>query len=113
MPKVEKTLNSELSSAELCRRNGWTPGTWLEAIEYGPDGVVWNHDTIEITAVGRDWILAKGYGDASEDEWDLTCREWDEVKRPLKCDLCGTTEVETVTITTLELCPECYGKVAT
>ena len=75
------TLNSNLSSAELCRRNGWTVGTLLAGSEYGTEAV------ILITAVGEDHIYARQISrDRSEPVksreagWSLMCREWREVK---------------------------------
>jgi hypothetical protein len=75
MAKV-KTLKSSLSSAELCRTNGWGPGTRLVGDEgYGPT-------VLEITAVGERSILAKAISfngepaDGYESKWTLDCRDW-------------------------------------
>lgn len=67
-----RTLNSELSSAELCRRNGWRKGTVL----MGREGR--KVATIKITAVGNEQVLAFQVGDYPDFEslWDLTCRNW-------------------------------------
>lgn len=70
--KQEKTQDSRLSSAELCRRNGWHPGTVLRGMECG------RYDVIQITAVGDRDILAKILG-GQEQHWTLCCREWEEV----------------------------------
>jgi ATP-dependent Clp protease ATP-binding subunit ClpA len=48
-----KTKGSQLSDAEICRRNNWTSGTILESIENG------NRTVIQITAVGFEAILAR------------------------------------------------------
>lgn len=71
---VVTTLGSSLSSAELCRRNGWGPGTKLVGTEYYVDG----HSTnlITITAVGDAAILAYGSNSRCECVWDLTHRDW-------------------------------------
>lgn len=70
------TLNSRLSSAELCRLNGWGPGTRLVGDEgYGPT-------VIEITAIGKCSILAKMISHNGESQeivencWGLDCRDW-------------------------------------
>lgn len=68
---------SEFNSADLCRRNGWGPGTRLVGDEgYGPT-------VIEITAVGDESILAKRIshnGQPStwpfENMWTLEYRPW-------------------------------------
>jgi len=71
-----QTLRSELSDAELCRANGWGPGTRLVGDQgYGPT-------VIEITAVGERYILAKTISfrgnpmDSGEGLWTLECRDW-------------------------------------
>jgi hypothetical protein len=77
------TLNSRLSSAELCRRHGWREGTILVADrlpkqEPGPAIGIY------ITAVGEKQILAvemtpNGEGGShlgDELIWDLTLRDW-------------------------------------
>lgn len=74
------TKSSDLSSAEICRQNGWGPGTRLVGDEgYGPT-------VIEITAVGRTGILAlpishNGIPEVRpyENSWTLDCRDWKEV----------------------------------
>lgn len=68
-----------MTSAELCRRNGWGPGTRLVGDEgYGPD-------VIEITAIGESKILAVAISrngrpsfPRSEAAWTLTLRDWRE-----------------------------------
>jgi hypothetical protein len=71
-----QTLDSRLSSAELCRANGWGPGTRLVGDEgYGPT-------VIEITAIGSDDILAKMIShngepcNGVENKWGLEHRDW-------------------------------------
>lgn len=70
------TKDSQLSSAELCRVNGWGPGTRLVGDEgYGPT-------VIEITGLGRESILAEVLshnGEPSrghENAWTLEHRDW-------------------------------------
>lgn len=76
---MSATLNSTLSSADLCRANGWAAGTILEGDEgYGPE-------RIRITAIGENEILAVRADDKpghfrGENSWCLRCREWREVK---------------------------------
>lgn len=70
-----KTMSSNLSPADLCRLNGWKPGTLLIGDEgYGPC-------TIQITAVGERLIIAKCIlpHDGAEQLWTLNCRDWEEV----------------------------------
>lgn len=70
-------------SITLCKKNGWGPGTRLVGDEgYGPT-------VIEITAVGREHILAivishNGHPEksASESTWTLEFRDWREVNPP-------------------------------
>lgn len=71
-----KTLNSDLSDAELCRQNGWPIGTFLVGDEgYGPT-------VIEITAIGSKHILASSVlhkGEpcsGGEVMWTLKNRDW-------------------------------------
>jgi hypothetical protein len=68
-----KTKNSSDTDANLCRLNGWKVGTRIRGRECG------RQVTLTITAIGEHCILAKSRGDG-ESEWDLTCREWREVK---------------------------------
>ncbi|WAJ27558.1 DUF7241 domain-containing protein [Antarcticirhabdus aurantiaca] len=80
MSKVSTGETQILSDAEVCRINGWQPGTRLVGDEgFGPT-------IIEITAVGRDKILGvmvahKGrpYEHDSEAMWTLACRDWRRV----------------------------------
>lgn len=69
-----------MTDADLCRKNGWGPGTRLVGNEGYGDTV------IEITAVGERGILAKRIshdGEPSRSEletsWTLQCRDWSEV----------------------------------
>jgi hypothetical protein len=74
-----QTLNSRLSSAELCRLNGWGPGTRLIGDEgHGPT-------VIEITAIGSDDIMARAISHNGEpcwprggieNKWGLEHRDW-------------------------------------
>ncbi|HVT78358.1 MAG TPA: hypothetical protein VHD87_15080 [Acidimicrobiales bacterium] len=72
------TLNHRGAPAEVCRANGWGPGTCLVGDEgYGPT-------VIEITAVGERCILAKCLGhngvavNQPENSWVLDARDWTE-----------------------------------
>ena len=69
-----RTLNSSLSDAEICRRNGWRPGTILVGKEDGKES------TIKITAVGEDEILATELSRTGKFEHEsmqsLTERNW-------------------------------------
>lgn len=74
------TKGSPLSTAELCRRNGWKPGTILAGDEgYGVTEIV-------ITAIGEHKILAKRLRhngaptEQLESVWGLECREWKVVE---------------------------------
>lgn len=73
----ERALNTELASAELCRRNGWGVGTRL----VGDEGYGYGPTTIEITGIGEALIFAKEVApkQRSEAAWTLCCREWVEV----------------------------------
>lgn len=69
-----------MTSAELCRENGWTVGTRLVGDEgYGPT-------VIRITEIGESGILAEEYegrvlSDAMpESSWTLEYRRWVEVR---------------------------------
>lgn len=69
---MEPTLNSKLPPAQICRRNGWGAGTKIMGDEgYGPC-------TIEITAVGKDSILARCVHPhaSGEQMWHLGLRGW-------------------------------------
>ena len=73
---MRTTLNDMREPADICRENGWIPGTRLVGDEgYGPT-------VIEITAVGERSILAKTVshnGQPStvrEGNWCLWCRDW-------------------------------------
>ena len=46
-----------LSDAELCRANGWTPGTVLEGRE--TVGRWWAESQVRITAIGEQLVLAR------------------------------------------------------
>lgn len=66
------TLKNRAPAADICRANGWGPGTHLVGDEgYGPR-------IIRITAVGETCILAIA-ADRSDDweaTWTLECRDW-------------------------------------
>jgi hypothetical protein len=71
------TLNSKLSSVELCKANGWKVGTKLGGTEHYPGGS--NYCVIEITAIGDQAILAKCLTHhTSEATWVFQMREWKE-----------------------------------
>lgn len=76
------TKTTHLSSAEICRRNGWRVGTLLSA-ERLPKEVSREPKQVRITAVGASKILViddeLAYG---EDEimLDLHTRDWTEVR---------------------------------
>jgi len=77
-----ETLSSGLSSAELCRRNGWSAGAVLRGTESGVDlrGRPWSSaETITITAVGKTMVLAKCDKHDREMVWSLRERSWHEV----------------------------------
>lgn len=66
------TRDSVYSSAELCRRNGWTVGTALIGDEgYGPAVIV-------LTAIGKRNVLAQQISPIRQDEnvWTLRNRDW-------------------------------------
>jgi hypothetical protein len=64
------TLDHRLADADLCRANGWGPGTRLR----GQQG---RHTaTITITAVGRSSILAIEDDGCYEHPWTLRDRDW-------------------------------------
>lgn len=67
-----KTKNSDLSGAEICRRNHWRRGTILVGKEDGKS------QRLRITAVGDYEILAVLADDPSdyESQVDLTWQNW-------------------------------------
>jgi hypothetical protein len=75
------TLRSELSSAEICRRNGWKVGNMLEG-EPTPKDLLLDSEPerllIRLTAVGNAKIVAVRVGDSGtgEEFWNLRTREW-------------------------------------
>ncbi len=78
------TLGSLLTSASLCRLNGWKPGTVLQGDSPVTPGAI--PGRIRITAIGEDHILARAVGTGVEDEviheiqWPLQRRDWRRVK---------------------------------
>ena len=73
-----ETLGSALSDADLCRANGWGAGTRLDGVESGEG---WSHtDTIVITAVGEQAILARCKHNDREAVWTLRHRSWVRVE---------------------------------
>src|SRR6266852_611278 len=71
-----------MNDVQKCKRNGWKPGTRL----VGDEG--WGPTVIEITAIGRERILAveishNGEPDADglEDDWTLELRKWRRVRQ--------------------------------
>ena len=79
-PRV-RTSGSRLSSADLCRANGWGVGDRLKLVEglFLPEDEV--SFTIEMTAVGEVRILAKPEGDdgSHEGSWPLNVRDWQKL----------------------------------
>ncbi|OHD24144.1 MAG: hypothetical protein A2Y38_24040 [Spirochaetes bacterium GWB1_59_5] len=83
--KHVKTLDSKLSSAELCRRNGWGPGTKLKGTERGEG---WERESvIRIMRVTPGAVLGvcvmetiRHSRGKSYQTWTLTHREWRKVK---------------------------------
>jgi len=77
--EIKRTSEARCSSAEICRRNGWTPGTRLLGPRNGERRTI----ALQITAVGVTHVLGQEIlEDASrsaEGQWDLTCRDWVEV----------------------------------
>ena len=78
-----------MNSADLCRRNGWKPGTVIEGCEMRAGGETW--DRVVITAVGETGILgravaikrgAEGWQDQvlTEKGWTLAYRDWRKVE---------------------------------
>lgn len=71
-----------MSSAEICRKNGWRPGNFLEGDEgYGPT-------VIQLTAIGAENVLARMIShdgkpaDCRESHWTLEYRGWKRIERP-------------------------------
>jgi len=77
MNSVGSTNSLTFNSAELCRGQGWGPGTRIVGDEgYGPC-------VIEITAVGEWSILAKcvdPHREEREGSWTLAHRDWREIR---------------------------------
>lgn len=72
MPRpIKTTCDARCSSAEICRRNDWGAGTWLQSRCKTP----WR---IRITAVGADEVLAVQTFPVRSGEtlWDLRLRDW-------------------------------------
>lgn len=74
-----QSQSNQGSSADICRRNGWSVGTILTGDEgFGPT-------VIQITAIGEECVLAKTLSHCwsvvapDESEWDLSFRDWKEV----------------------------------
>ena len=71
-----------MNDVQKCKRNGWKVGTRLVGDEgYGPI-------VIEITAIGRERILAieishngEPYPDLVEMDWTLSKRKWRKVRQ--------------------------------
>jgi hypothetical protein len=73
------TKGAAMTDADVCRANGWGPGTRLVGDEgYGPT-------VIEIRYVGEEKIVAKRISESGlgtvgrEAMWTLCCRDWREV----------------------------------
>jgi hypothetical protein len=72
-----------MNDAELCRKNGWGPGTYLAGDEGGDETV------IKITAIGERAILCKLISHGGEPMqrkweaiWTLEYRDWREIQKP-------------------------------
>ncbi len=82
-----RTTISPLSSAELCRQQGWLPGTMLEGRSFA--GGLRSDVTIRIriTAIGERAVLARIHAiggivlhnAADEQLFDLHVRDWEKV----------------------------------
>lgn len=79
---------SNMTSAEICRKNGWDKGTRLKAVTgHGRHGTT--TAVIAITAIGEEAVLAKHLlhnGSAPtfgphESTWELGQCDWEEVKK--------------------------------
>jgi hypothetical protein len=82
-------MNQAMNDAELCRKNGWGPGTYLA----GDDGS--GETVIEITAIGERAILCKMISHGGEPMqrkweaiWTLEYRDWREIQKPSD-QMCG------------------------
>jgi hypothetical protein len=82
------TLRSHLTSAEICRQNGWLPGTFLSGERLPKESIDQPQHRIRITALGLREVLAvqiwpDGDDWGAELLWDLHTREWtaEEVER--------------------------------
>lgn len=80
------TLRSHLTSAEICRHNGWMPGTELVGDWLPKESIEQPRIRIRITALGVREVLAvqiwpDGDDWGAELLWDLHCREWMEDRR--------------------------------
>jgi len=79
-----------VNSAELCRKKGWKAGTVLDGRIGGKT------HRIRITAVGEESVLVRIIGvkhnsdedfymqEETEQNWDLSCRDWTEVSHVLQ-----------------------------
>lgn len=78
-----------MNSADLCRRNGWKPGTVIEGCEMRAGIEAW--DRVVITAIGETNVLGRqvatkrgteGWQEqaCSERSWDLAYRDWRKVE---------------------------------
>ena len=75
------TRNSHLTSAALCRANGWKIGTWLTCPASGEGSGRERGHTIEITGIGQAGIFAicvEHPECGREGQWGLTWRDWTE-----------------------------------
>lgn len=80
---AERTLNNRMSSAAICRRNGWLAGTKLTAERLPKEPHAADPKLVTITAVGQSKILVIDdelpYGE-QEIVMDLHTRDWVEVR---------------------------------
>lgn len=86
--KLQETYQNRMNPADLCRANGWGPGTWLAGDEgYGVT-------IIEITEVTNSRLFARTishHGELRHERGDhsfiLGCRRWSVVpQRPPAAD---------------------------
>jgi len=80
---IETQRDTHLSSAEICRRKGWTANTSLRARSLSGPGYI----CLRLTAVGEGKVLAREVSDSGRDvgheyEYDLRHRHWEQYTPP-------------------------------
>ena len=85
-----RTKGSRLSSAELCRLNGWRKGDIIFGSEYGRGAY------LQLTAIGESEILVKDAfaSGGEESDWTLECRNWRRLNRNGRVALRGAVKHE-------------------